>query len=417
MKKIFIFAAYLFISGGLSAQEKKSLVDIEKELKQAKSTATVQALVESIAEATPQTEEDVATLGQLMSKYPTQSQQAMAKMSNPKLAKAVLAQFSGQAAKIKAVRAKNQNSVTKEDREQYLNSYMNSVAAINALGNMKNKEAIPVLRGYLDDADLAQAVSVALGRLGDAESLDNMLGDIEKRKNIDLSGYGDKGLVRIMEEIDKPGLKKERKYALMHQITGSRSPERKRLLKQLALGHKDRAVRDRAGQALLNSMLVNSEAGDAAFASQLLRKTKNEDSGYWAIHMFAGACVSEKKNPDASEVALLLDVLTTSSNYLVRQSAAESIGRFKLEEALPYLKDCIQNDKDSSTRGKCQSAYWEITGVIPPIFTEEEAKYFENYSNQKAVIDLYDKLGANHPETRYFRAKVRALQEYRRTHK
>lgn len=64
--------AVLIISVALApcalAQGPKSLKAIEQQLTQTKSSATAAALIESIAETTPRTDEDVAALGRLLDK-------------------------------------------------------------------------------------------------------------------------------------------------------------------------------------------------------------------------------------------------------------------------------------------------------------------------------------------------------------
>ena len=78
MNKLIIAFTVIFMSTGAYAQKHKSLKEIDKELQQTKSTTTALALIESIGETTPETDEDVAALGQLMDKYPTQGQKALA---------------------------------------------------------------------------------------------------------------------------------------------------------------------------------------------------------------------------------------------------------------------------------------------------------------------------------------------------
>lgn len=337
------------------------LAKLDRELKQTKSTTTAMALIENIADTVPQTEADVVLLGQLMDKYPVQGQKAITNIKDPKLAKAVMKECEKQAAKIKAVRTKGASNLTATDRQDYLNSYMNSAALIGALGNLKDKSAIPLLRGYLQDEDLSRVASVTLGRLGDTESLENMLGDIEKRKDIDLSGYGDKGLVRVVEELNKPGLEPKRKFALINQIKGSSSPERKRMLTDLALNHKDIGVRDRSAQALLNSIIVNPDSSDKAFISEWVNRTKNDETGYWAITSIRVSHGNGDKPLDATLIKLLVDILKNSTYSPTRSEAAYSLGIFKIKEAVPYLEDALM-DKDGAVRGGALGALRKVLG-------------------------------------------------------
>jgi len=70
MNRLIIAFTILLTASSAYAQSRRSLKDIDQELKQTKSTATAMVLIESIAETVPQTDEDVAILGRLMDKYP-----------------------------------------------------------------------------------------------------------------------------------------------------------------------------------------------------------------------------------------------------------------------------------------------------------------------------------------------------------
>jgi len=402
MTKFIIAFTILLTASSAYAQSRRSLKDIDKELKQTKSTATAMALIESIAETIPQNDEDVSTLGQLMDKYPISAMKAATKINNSKLTKAVMKECDRQAAKIKAVRAKGKSAIDENDRQDYLSGYMNSAALIGALGNLKDKSAIPMLRGYLQNEDLSKLASVALGRLGDTESMETMLKGMGTGAPIDLSGYGNKGLVRVVQELDEPGVDAKRKDALINEIKGSASPERKRILKDLALKHKDPRVRDRSALALLNSIMVNQEPGDQAFISDWVGRTKNDETGYWAVTSIRVSHDNGRKPLETGLPALLIDVLRTSTYEPTRQEAANTLGMFKVKEAAPYLEECAVKDGDSAVRGKCQFAYWTITNTIPPKFHPKDIEELEAYYRYPK-IGLPWRLDARLMNTKRFR--------------
>lgn len=409
MNKLIIAFSVILMAANAQA---RSIKDISAELKQTKSTTTAQALIESIAETTPQTDADVATLGQLMDKYPVQGQKALSGIKDPKLAGAVMKESDRQAAKLKIVRSKGENNLTDKDRRDYLNSYMNSAATIDTLSKLNNKDAIPALRGYLQDEDLSRFASIALGRLGDTESLDGMLSNIGHGKTVDLSGYGDKGLVRVVEELDKPGTDSKRKDALVGQIKGSTSPERKRMLKDLALNHKDLRVRDNSALALLNSIMVNPEPSDNAFISEWVGRTKNDETGYWAVTSIRVAHGNGAKPLDKSTIALLVDVMRTSTYSPTQDEAVETLGMYKASEALPYLEECVLKDKDSHVRGNCRYSYWKISGRVPVVFHSEDAVNIgKNLANQEAEKNIAG-LRKDDPIRLYREAKRKAYEEY-----
>ena len=417
MNKLIIALTIILMATSAQAQTRKSLKDIDKELKQTKSTATAMALIESIGETTPQTDEDVATLGQLMDKYPTQGHKALNKISDKKLSGAVIKECGRQTKKLKAARSKGESNLTVQDRQDYLNGYMNSAAAINVLAKLNSKDAIPALRGYLQDEDLSRFASLALGRLGDSESLNGMIGNMGHGKNVDLSGYGDKGLVRVVEELDKPDSDVKRKDALIGQIKGSASPERKRLLKDLALKHQDSRVRDRAGLALLNSIMVNPEAGDNAFIAEWVDRTKNDETGYWAVTSISVSHGNGAKPLDKNNIAILVDVLRTSTYSPTRSEAAQGLGMFKVQEALPYLEECLAKDKDANIRGHCRESYWKISGKVPAVFHPEDViTTGENLSNPEAEKNISG-LRKNDPARLFREARRKAYEEYMLNHK
>ena len=417
MKQLILALTVMLTATGAYAQGKKSLVDIDKELKQTKSSTTAMALIESIAETVPQTDEEVAALGRLMDKYPAQGQRAMSKIKDPKLAKAVMKESDRQALKIKAVRTKGEDNLTISDRQDYLNSYLNSAAAIDVLSKLNNKAVVPLLRSYLQDEDLSRFASVALGRLGDTASLDSMLGNIGHGKDVDLSGYGDQGLVRVVEELDKSVTDTKRKDALIDQIKGSASPERKRMLKDLALNHKDARVRDRSGLALLNSIMVNPEAGDNMFVSEWVGKTKNDEAGYWAVSSVRVSHGNGAKPLNKSTIALLADVMRTSSYSPTRSEAAQSLGIFRVGEAATYLKECAYLDKDYTVRNECRFSYWRITGEVPSAFNASDALALKKRLDNPRTHQFYEKLGETDQDKLYFLSLKHAFDEYARNNK
>lgn len=412
MTKLIIALAVFLTASSASAQSRRSLKDIDKELKQTKSTATAIALIESIANTPPQTDEEVAVLGQLMDKYPTQGQKALAGIKDPKLARLIIQELNRQHVILQTVRAKDKKTKNYKDREEQLNSSLNSQALIQTLVNLKNTEAIPVLRAYLDDTDLSRSASIALGQLGDDASLNTMLVAIEKNKNVDLSGYGDKAFVKIISELDKPGITDKRKMALINQIKGSRSPERKKALKELALHHKDEDVRNRSGQAFLNAMLLNPEDGDSDFLYEWMSKGIKDPYAGWSLTALRIYFPDKDRPLEKRFVPVLIEILTKAPYG--RSEAAQLLGACKVKEALPYLEKCISEDKDHSARGNCVGAYYNLTGEVPPIFHPADAKEFEEDLTEPHTIEFYGKRPDSDPDKKFHLLRIKALEEYKR---
>jgi HEAT repeat protein len=414
MNKLILAVISIFLCSAAYAGPKKSLADLDKELKQAKSTETIMGLLGQLEQTVAETEADVVLLGKLMDQYPEQGRKAMARIKASELAKAVMVECDRQVTRMKKIRAKRKDALTAVDRQEHMNSHMNSTAMIGALANMKNKAAMPLLRGYLADPDLSRPASIALGRLGDEESLNGMVTNIEERGNVDLSGYGDKALAKIIEELGKPGLADKRKTALINQIKGGSSPERKRSLKELALKHPDEDVRTRSSLALVNSMFANPEEGDADFLYTWIPKAMDGIEGSDALLALRLHFPDKNRPLESRFVPVLLSVLNKSKSFASRSKAAQLLGRCNIKEALPQLKKCIIEDNDSAVRGECRGAYYDMTGEVPSVFHPNDARDLEERSKTQNTIEFYGKRSDNDPDKKYYQARLKALEEYRR---
>lgn len=411
MKKLIFAIIAMLLCGSVNAQTTKTLSELDKAFKQAKSSDTIMALMGDLERAVPATEADMTILGDFLDKYPEPARKAALKIKDQRLTKAVIKECERQVAALKGLRTKS--SPSDEERIRHVNSHMNSAALIGTLANLKDKAAIPLLRSYLQDKDLSVFASTALGRMGDNEAFEEMIGDIEKRDNIDLSGYGDKGLTRIIKELNKPGIKSERKFALIRQIKGSKGSERKRLLKDLALNHPDEGVRSRSSQALLNSMLVNPDPADDPYILEWIKKSKNADSGYWAVSSISISHNYGEKPLSPELAGALIDVLKTSTFEPSRLDAARALGIFKVRESLPELVECTQKDTKSSVRGACSFSYWKMTGEIQSVMfhPDDIEKFTKKFSGPDYI--QYQSTGPETEGKRFMSALEKAFGEYK----
>jgi HEAT repeat protein len=414
MKKLIFAVIAMLICGSVHAQTPKSLSELDKAFRQAKSSDTIIALMGDLEQAVPASESDMVILGDFLDKYPEPARKAALRIKNPQLAKAVMAECDRQVTRMKKLRTKRKNDLTVADRQEYINSHMNSVAMIGALANMKNKAAVPVLRSYLNDPDLSRPASIALGRLGDEESLNGMVANLEERSNVDLSGYGDKALEKIVRELGKPGLTDKRKTALINQIKGGKSLERKRALKELALNHSDEDVRTRSSLALVNSMLANPEESDADFLYTWIPKAMDGIEGSDAL-LAVRLHFPDKNRPlEPRFIPVLLDVLNKSVSFASRSKAARLLGRCNIKEALPQLKKCIVEDIDEGVRGDCEFAYFKIAGELPPVLHPKDASRLEEKRSAPETVEFYGKRSDNDSDKKYYQARLKALEEYKR---
>ncbi|OGR81707.1 MAG: hypothetical protein A2X32_08200 [Elusimicrobia bacterium GWC2_64_44] len=420
MNKIIIAFAGILLFSGVCAQAGKSMKDLEKDIAQAKSTTTAAALIESIAVTTPTTDADVAALGRLMDKYPTQGQKALVKITNPKLAKPIETECAKKITQIKADKNKDWSKLPEAERTVKLNSLMSAHYMIAMLGDLKNKESIPFLKQYLApeyNGLVSYNASVALGKIGDETVLNEMVRDIGRTKEIDLSAFGDKAFAKIVKEIDQPGITPKRKFALIEQIKASRSPERKKALKELALKHPDEDVRNRSGQAYLNAMLLNPEEGDSDFIYEWMPKSINDLNAGWSLTAARIYFPDKKRQLEKRFIPIVADVLKRAQFYSVRSDAADLFGLSKIKESLGNLEECILNDANSTVRGYCRHAYWQITGTIPKKYHPADIGEFEGMLRDPMTAAFMNKLDANSPDKLYFLERKRVFEEFKREQK
>ena len=95
-----------------------------------------------------------------------------------------------------------------------------------------------------------------------------------------------------------------------------------------------------------------------------------------------------------------------------RSKAVELSVQHDIKEALPGIRNCITEDKDSSVRGDCRIAYWKMAGVMSSDFTPEDAKHMENYLNNPVVINVTSKMKDSDPEKQEYLEQKNALAEY-----
>lgn len=249
------------------AQNIKSLVDIDKELKQAKSTATAMALIESIAGTIPQTEADVAALGQLMDKYPSQGQKALAKIKDPKLAKAIMKECDREVAKFKTDKGRDWKNLPEPQRQEKINALLNSHAMIGALGNLKNKDALPYLKQFITpeyDGTLSYTASQAIGRIApDDPEVFKDLWDKQGVKSINYTAYGKSVLKEVAQKMQDPNISREDKRKILAKskisLLEGYNPEEKKLLKDIILNHPNNDLRSESAIAMIHAVKNTSE--------------------------------------------------------------------------------------------------------------------------------------------------------------
>jgi len=414
MKKTFIFVSCLLATSGLSAQGKKSLVDIDKGLKQTKSTATAAALIESIANTTPQTEEDVAALGRLMDKYPVQGQKALAKIRDPKLAGAIEKECARNIDKFKADKGKDWSNLPHEERMAKLNAYTASQGMMVMLGRLKNRDSLPFLKKYITpdyDGTLSYTASKAVGAIAPDDPV--VFHELWKKdvKNISYNAYGPSLLKEVAQKLQEKGLSGGEKDRLRGkarvELLNGRTAEEKQLLKDIVLHHPDPELRMQAGLAMTKALMFNPSPGDVEFVLEWTKNVKDPSSGQVMTYM--------RDHFDSRFTPVVLNYLKDGDDY-DRAKAVELAGWHKIKEALAYIKECITKDKDAHVRGNCQITYWEMTGEMLAEFNPDDAEDMEKYLNNPQMVIMHEKMDDNDPNKKKYLALKAAFAKYKAAH-
>ena len=416
MNRLIIAFTILLMASSAYPQSRRSLKDIDTELKRTKSTATAMALIESIGETAPQSDEDVAILGQLMDKYPTQGQKALAKLNNPKLAKSVMKECDRQVAKFKADKDKDWKTLPEAQRREKFKALLNTHAIIATLGNLKNKEALPFLKQYATpeyDGVLSYEASKAIGQIApDDPAVFKELWDKQGVKSISYNAYGKSVLKEVAEKMQDPNVPQDEKHEVLVKskvsLLSGKDPEEKKILKDIVLNHPNEDLRKEAGIAMLHGLMNSPDAEDTEFILRWTKNVKDPGSG-WAIYYI-------RDHFDARFIPVLLNYLKIGAYGSDRSKAAEALGQNKIKESLPYLEQCLENDKDSIPRGACRDSYYKITGKIPAKFHPDDVKDIEEQLVAPYAIKFYSKLKENDPHKIYHNALINALNEYKNTH-
>ena len=162
--------------------------------------------------------------------------------------------------------------------------------------------------------------------------------------------------------------------------------------------------------------MVHPEPGDNAFIAEWVGRTKNEETGYWAV---TGIRVSHGNGAtplDKSTIALLVDVMRTSTHFSTRGAAAESLGMFKPQEALPYLEECITKETEKIVRGDCRNSYWKISGMVPAVFHADDLEDIGKSLNDAEIEKTMLAFPKTYPVRAYREARRKAFEEYTQNH-
>ena len=169
---------------------------------------------------------------------------------------------------------------------------------------------------------------------------------------IALASFGRPAFVPLSNELDNRNATVRRNAAwAIGELTNMPPGERAAAVPQLIslLGDSDEWVRMAAARAL-------GELRDESALSRLVATLGDED---WRVRELVVWALSEMK--DKRAVTALCNVLLSDVRVEVRRGAAEAMGEIRSAEALPYLKQAL-NDTETRVSAKAAWAISEIEG-------------------------------------------------------
>jgi HEAT repeat protein/beta-lactamase regulating signal transducer with metallopeptidase domain len=167
-----------------------------------------------------------------------------------------------------------------------------------------------------------------------------------------LASFGRPALAPLTNQLDSPNATVRRNAAwAIGELHNMLSGERANAVPQLItlLGDSDEWVRMAAARAL-------GELRDSRSLPKLVATLSDDD---WRVRELAVWALSEMK--DARAVTALCNVLLSDPRVEVRRGAAEALGEISSADALPTLKQAL-NDKEPSVSAKAAWAISEIEG-------------------------------------------------------
>ena len=351
-----ILLGMMFIAGcsgcaGRNGRARKLVLQFEA-VKSATAAGQFDAAAQELKLAVPQSAEEVRVLSaEMEGKAYGQAQEVMSKVTDKTLIPVLLEVMQEKKQQLRMWSEKEMQLKSQREVMEIHRKLGNVEVLIALFGEMKDARTIPALKELLDFELLRYQASTALSRMGDEKEIAELLNRAEKEKNINISG--DKALQKLMSEINDPDISPARRAALTNQIKGSAKPEVAEMLRELALNSPYENVREQAGLALVNAIILNPKAADPEFLVRWVEK-ENGIGKTWAVDAM-------RLKWDERYVPTLLKLLEDKDWENVRSKAAYVLGLNKITESVPALEKALL-DNDSGVRSSAIGALVAILG-------------------------------------------------------
>jgi hypothetical protein len=159
-------------------------------------------------------------------------------------------------------------------------------------------------------------------------------------------------------------------------------------------------------------MIVNPEEGDSDVLYAWMPRAIIELDAGWSLTA-ARVYFPDKNRPlEKRFVPVLLEILKKAPYSSSRSEAAKILGSCKIRESLPALEECVVNDKESTVRGACRHAYWEISRKIPSEFHPQDLNSLRERFSRPRTIQFYNKVKDDDPGKMYYLELKRIVNQY-----
>jgi HEAT repeat protein len=308
-----VLGIVMAVPPGVFATEKSSSVkQLVDNLNKSKNQVEIQQLINDIALTEPRSEREIDVLAGLVlnddDRMSRCGAQSMALVTNKELFPKIVA-------------------LVNEKNDERL-----KIAAIVALGKLKDGRAVPVLINCLnDDGMVAHQAALALVEINDPQAIPGLLSRVENNDaslGFALAEFGAPALNAIAGRIDSI-TDEEAKARVIQTIGFIHDPQARETFKVL-LKNKDANARSLAVQALGNM-------NDASIITAL----RDEDGG---VRLFA---VEALRNIDDAKINdSLIDVFNNDKDTGVRIMTADALGYRKCKGALPALNEALKDENE-----------------------------------------------------------------------